>query len=86
MKWRFQVPSLSEDLGAISVQLMKLSTATKQENDKNNETTYAYYYSKGGLDYRDKLLALLSTMPKGSSALQAFYLVLNQFPDPYADK
>lgn len=83
---RCQVTSLSEDLRVLSVQLMKLSQATEREYDKDQETLNSYYYSKGALDYRDKLLALMGALPPTYSALQAYYLLLEQFPDSYQNK
>jgi hypothetical protein len=80
------VPSLSEDLRSLSVQLLKLSQATKREDDKNEESSYSYYYSKGALDYRDKLLELIGNMSKNRSALDVYFLLLDNFPDSYSGK
>ncbi len=77
------MPSLSEDLRFLSVQLMKLSQASKQEDEKDYETVYGYYYSKGALDYRDKLLELIGGMPKDRSIMEAYYALLETHPDDY---
>jgi len=55
-----------------------------KENLKMNQPTTAflenYYYSKGALDYRDKLLSALSEM-ESTEALRAFEYVMAIHPD-----
>ena len=65
------------------MELNKMSLATKVEEDKDHETVYGYYYSKGALDFRDKLLALMGALPPTYSALEAYYVLLDTFPDNY---
>ena len=55
----------------------------KQEEEKDHETVYGYYYSKGALDFRDKLLALMGALPPTYSALEAYYVLLDTYPDDY---
>lgn len=74
---------LSKDLHALSMELLKLSQATSQEGDENHEKVYSYYYSKGALDYRDKLLEVLGNISNTSSAADAYYTLLKTYPDPY---
>lgn len=78
--------SLSEELRRLSMELNKMSLATKQEEEKDYETVYGYYYSKGALDFRDKLLALMGALPPTYSALEAYYVLLDTYPDAYDDK
>ena len=75
--------SLSEELRLLSLELMKMSQATKVEDEKDHETVYGYYYSKGALDYRDRLLEALGALPLGRSARDAFYVLLETYPDTY---
>ena len=75
--------SLSEELRRLSMELHKMSLATKQEEEKDHETVYRYYYSKGALDFRDKLLAKMGALPPTYSALEAYYVLLDTFPDQY---
>jgi len=46
-------------------------------------TTEGYYYSKGGLDYRDKLLALMFEYVEngGTSAREILIFIQSTFPD-----
>ena len=46
-------------------------------------TNNGYYYSKGGLDYRDKLLALVFEYVEngGTSAREILTLIQSTFPD-----
>jgi hypothetical protein len=83
MKWRFRVSSLSEELRLLSLELLKISQSTKRDDDKDHETVYSYYYSKGALDFRDKLLALMGGLPPLYSALEAYYVLLDTYPDDY---
>lgn len=78
--------SLSEELRRLSMELNKMSLATKQEEEKDHETVYGYYYSKGALDFRDKLLAKMGALPPTYSALEAYYVLLDTFPDAYDNK
>jgi hypothetical protein len=78
--------SLSEELRRLSMELNKMSLATKQEEEKDYETVFGYYYSKGALDFRDKLLALMGALPPTYSALEAYYVLLDTYPDAYDDK
>lgn len=75
--------SLSEDLRRLSAELLKIAQATRQEDGKDHETVYGYYYSKGALDYRDKLLEAVGGLPKDYSASEAFQMLLGTFPDRY---
>jgi len=59
-----------------------MADSTKQETDAELETTFGYYYSKGALDFRDKLLAKMGALPPTYSALEAYYVLLDTFPDP----
>ena len=67
----------------MSLELMKISQATKVEGEKDHETVYGYYYSKGALDYRDKLLEALGALPRDRSATDAFHVLLGTYPDEY---
>jgi hypothetical protein len=80
------VNSLSEDLRVLSIQLMKLSRATDQEHDTHQESVYSYYYSKGALDYRDKLLEAIGALPRDRSVVEAFHILLATFPDEYKEQ
>lgn len=78
--------SLSEELRRLSMELNKMSLATKQEEEKDYETVFGYYYSKGALDFRDKLLAIMGGLKPTYSALEAYYVLLDTYPDAYDDK
>ena len=75
--------SLSEELRILSLHLMKLSQSTKVESEEDHETVYGYYYSKGALDYRDKLVEALGSIRSSCSATEAFSIFLGTFPDEY---
>ncbi len=78
--------SLSEELRQLSMELHKMSLSTKVEEEKDYENVYGYYYSKGALDFRDKLLALMGALPPTYSALEAYYVLLDTYPDDYPGK
>ena len=73
--------SLSRDLHAIAQRVSLLENAAIGERD--DETVWRYYYGKGALDYRDKLVELLGAMPRDRTALEAFQLLLGTFPEPF---
>jgi hypothetical protein len=73
--------SLSEELRVLSRELDKISRSIAFDEDKDFETVYNYYYSKGALDFRDKLLALMGALPPTYSALEAYYVLLDTYPD-----
>jgi hypothetical protein len=73
--------SLSEELRVLSRELDKISRSVAFDEDKDYETVYSYYYSKGALDFRDKLLAKMGALPPTYSALEAYYVLLDTFPD-----
>ena len=56
------------------------------EEGLDNETMKRYYYGKGALDYRDKLLTALGELPMTSVVVVAYELVRDTFPDPYPGK
>ena len=78
--------SLSDDLHRVSAELIRISQAASFEADKDYETVYNYYYSKGALDFRDKLLALMGALPPTYSALEAYYVLLDTYPDQYSEQ
>jgi hypothetical protein len=78
------VPSLSSDLHAIAQRVQLLETAATA--DRDDETVWRYYYGKGALDYRDKLIEAMGAIPREYTAVEAFQLLLATFPDPYPGK
>jgi len=75
--------TLSEELKVLATELLKMSKSTELEDEKDHETVYGYYYSKGALDYRDKLLDRIGEIPRDSSVMEAFYALLETFPSDY---
>jgi hypothetical protein len=73
--------SLAKDLFSIAQRVALLEKADTEDSD--HETVYGYYYSKGALDYRDKLLELMGNLPTHHSALVAFQLLLETYPEDY---
>ena len=78
--------SLSEELRVLSRELDKISRSVAFDEDKDLETVYRYYYSKGALDFRDKLLAKMGALPPTYSALEAYYVLLDTYPDEYSEQ
>ncbi len=52
----------------------------------DEETLKSFFYSKGALDYRDKILAVVNEAVHHSTASDIFYLLVNTFPDDYPTK
>ena len=75
------MPSLSKDLHAIAQRVQLLETAAVAERD--DETVWRYYYGKGALDYRDKLIEAMGALPKDYTAVESFQVLLATFPDPF---
>ena len=73
--------SLSRDLYAVYERVRLLENAATAE--RNEEVVWRYYYDKGALDYRDKLMEAMGAIPKDRSASEAFMVLLGTFPDPY---
>ncbi len=77
------MPSLSRDLFSIAQRVQLLESAALAERD--DETVWRYYYEKGALDYRDKLMEFFGNQPSSRSALDVFHDFLNIYPDPYSE-
>lgn len=75
--------TLANDLRRISTELLRVAQSVEGDDHKDLETVYGYYYSKGALDYRDKLLEAVGALPKDYSASEAFQVLLATFPDRY---
>jgi hypothetical protein len=73
--------SLSADLFALAQRVKLLEEAGVDEH--KDEKLHRYYYGKGSLDYRDKLLDLVGSMSSKRTALDAFHLLLGTYPDPF---
>lgn len=77
--------SLSKQLSEITASVRDLEHKFEEATIAVAESTYGYYYTKGALDYRDKLLDAIqsdSHMDKGVQALiRSLIFVTN--PDPY---
>jgi hypothetical protein len=52
----------------------------------DDETVKRFYYGKGALDYRDKLVDFFGDQPSSRTALDVFHDFLRIFPDPYPGK
>jgi hypothetical protein len=78
------MPDLSRELHSIAQRVAILEAASGPEKD--DETLQRYYYGKGGLDYRDKLLEALGGLPRDYTAVEAFQRLLATFPDDYPGK
>ncbi len=75
--------SLSRELFKIAQSVKLLEEAG---DSADNETVKRYFYEKGALDYRDKIIDILSGVPAHQTALEVFQDLLNVFPDPYSDE
>ena len=73
--------SLSRDLHAIAQRVSLLENAAIGERD--DETVWRYYYGKGALDFRDKLVEAIGALPADYTAKEAFQMLLATFPDPF---
>ena len=78
------MPDLSRELHTIAQRVAVLEAANSPEKD--DETLQRYYYGKGGLDYRDKLMEVMGALPKDYTAMEAFQLLLGTYPDDYPGK
>ena len=78
----FKTPIASE-LSKLASKVAALEVQEQNGKDHDHETVYRYYYGKGALDYRDKLLAAIGDLPRTGSALQAYELVRDIFPDKF---
>ena len=77
--------SLSDELDRLTQEVRALEHRFKMETAVCVETTYSYYYSKGALDYRDKMLDAIQSdlhMDKGVQALLRS-MVMTTYPDPF---
>ena len=81
-KWRCQV-SLSHELFSLAQRVKLLEEAG---NPTDDETMKRYFYGKGALDYRDKLMDFFGQQPMSRNAMDVFNDFLNIFPDPYPGK
>jgi hypothetical protein len=75
--------SLSRELFSIAQRVKLLEEAGEPHED---ETIKRYFYGKGALDYRDKLIEALGGIPKDYTAVEAFQTLLGTYPDPYPGK
>ena len=73
--------SLAKDLFALAQRVALLEKVNP--DDRDHETVYGYYYAKGALDYRDKLLEAIGGLPRDRSVMEAFQMLLGTFPDEY---
>jgi hypothetical protein len=74
---------LSHELFSIAQRVKLLEEAG---NPVDEETIKRYFYGKGALDFRDKLRALMGALPPTYSALEAYYVLLDTYPDDYPGK
>ncbi len=75
--------SLSHELFGIAQRVKLLE---ESGNPADDETIKRYFYGKGALDYRDKLMEFFGNQPSSRSALDVFHDFLSIFPDPYPGK
>ena len=75
--------SLSHELFSLAQRVKLLEEAGEPAD---NETIKRYFYGKGALDYRDKLIEFFGDQPSSRTALDVFQDFLNIFPDPYPGK
>ena len=74
---------IANDLTDLVTRVTELELEAHGAGLQDHETVYRYYYGKGALDYRDKLLAVLGGLPMTSVAAVAYELVRDTFPDEY---
>ena len=75
--------SLSHELFSLAQRVKLLEEAG---NPTDDETIKRYFYGKGALDYRDKLIEALGGVPRDRTAVEAFQTLLGTYPDPYPGK
>lgn len=75
--------SLSHELFSLAQRVKLLEEAG---NPTDDETMKRYFYGKGALDYRDKLMDFFGQQPMSRNAMDVFNDFLNIFPDPYPGK
>lgn len=75
--------SLSDRLRELTAEVQRLEVELQGQETKDHETVYRYYYGKGALDFRDKLIAVLGGLKVNYSAVDAYNTFLSTFPDPY---
>jgi hypothetical protein len=75
--------SLSRELFSIAQRVKLLEEAG---DPIDNETVKRFYYGKGALDYRDKLMDFFGHQPMSRNAMDVFHDFLSIFPDPYPGK
>ncbi len=75
--------SLSRELFSVAQRVKLLEEAG---NPVDDETIKRYFYGKGALDYRDKLMDFFGHQPMSRNAMDVFNDFLNIFPDPYPGK
>ena len=76
--------SLSRELYEVYERVRLLENAVVEERDE--DVLRRYFYEKGALDYRDKLMEAMGAIPKDRSASEAFMVLLSTFPDPFNEE
>jgi hypothetical protein len=77
---------VSETLTAMAREVQSMEVELSSHKSQDHDTANRYYYGKGSLDFRDKLLKLLGQIPKECTAETAFEILRATFPDPYPGK
>ena len=76
----------SERLRAVLKDVEALEAAAMSELGKDHESVYRYYYGKGALDYRDKIMETIRDMPLHLSVGDVFLILRDLFPDEFPGK
>lgn len=74
--------SLSKELYKLAHEASKLEA---QSTDFDHETVYHYYYDKGGLDFRDKILSVVGGLPQSLTATAVLEVLQRTFPDRHPE-
>ena len=72
--------SISSELSALAQRVRLLEEAG---DTPSYEQVKRYFYGKGSLDYRDKLIEEIGALPKDLTVTDALNVILGTFPDPY---
>ena len=79
------MPSLSDEMDELAKKVRDLEQRFRTETAVCLESTYSYYYSKGALDFRDKLLDEIQSQTHMDKGVQALIrsIVTSVYPDQY---
>lgn len=74
---------VSETLSAMAREVSQMEAELLDCDRQDHDTVYRYYYGKGALDYRDKLLKAAEQCKSDQVTWTVVELLKTIFPDPY---